>query len=103
MPLNAGPLLKILELEEKKGFNDSAVFGGLDKFLNNWTGEAAGTISNPGLLRRFRNIFTKNSYASLSVSQRRKWADEVRSFSINSMSRRKLLHGLLSPYQTPNR
>ena len=29
-------LRKILELEQKKGYSDAAVFGGLDKFIRLW-------------------------------------------------------------------
>ena len=80
MPVNAEPLLKILELEQKKGFNDTTVFGGLDKFLHNWSQEASALINNPKLLRRFNALFTKATYASLSSEQRKKWAEDIRVF-----------------------
>ena len=77
MPVNTGPLLKILELERKKGFNDSSVFGGLDKFLHNWMLEASTLITGPNLLRRFNSLLVKTNYASLSPELRQKWANEV--------------------------
>jgi len=77
--MNAGPLRKILELEQKKGCLDSAVFGGLDRFLQNWSGQAAASITSPHLLRRFRHLFD-SSYASLTVEQRREWINGVLDF-----------------------
>ena len=50
------PLLKILELEQKKGYVDSAVIGGLDRFLRNWTGKATASISDPRLLNRLNHL-----------------------------------------------
>ncbi|GAI98495.1 unnamed protein product [marine sediment metagenome] len=46
-PLNTESLRKILKLEHRKGYADSAVFGGLDKFLKNWAGQAIGSITDP--------------------------------------------------------
>ena len=41
-------LRKILELEQKKGYSDSAVIGGLDKFMRQWADK-----DNPGNYRPF--------------------------------------------------
>lgn len=57
-------LRKILELEKVKGYNDTAVFGGLDKFLNKHADELKGKYVAP-------------NYASLSVSERGKWIARV--------------------------
>jgi len=72
-----GPLRKILELEHKKGYLDSAVIGGLDKFLRRWT----ESVNSPQLLRRFREIHpVKSSYASLTEQQRQEWVAALLSF-----------------------
>ncbi len=78
MSLNAEPLRKILELECKKGYVDSAVIGGLDRFLRNWTGSAVESVTNPQLLNRFHELHLVNSnYASLSKQQRQQWLNDV--------------------------
>jgi hypothetical protein len=77
--MDTGPLRKILELEQKKGYTDSAVFGGLDRFLHKWAGQAAASINNRGILRRFRRLFNPG-YASLNSEQRREWVSSVLEF-----------------------
>ena len=79
MLINAEPLRKILDLEQKRGYVDSAVFGGLDKFLRNWSGQAVESITGPHLLKRFRQLFNI-SYASLTKEQRREWVNGVLDF-----------------------
>ncbi|MGB2813904.1 MAG: DEAD/DEAH box helicase, partial [Dehalococcoidales bacterium] len=71
------PLYKILELEQKKGYDNTAVMGGLDRFLANWAGQIAGAIPQRRLLNRFQQLVTKGNYASLSTKQRREWVDSV--------------------------
>ncbi|MFC1847186.1 DNA helicase RecG, partial [Chloroflexota bacterium] len=81
MPINAESLRKILELECNKGYQDSAVMGGLDRFLRNWAGQAVKSITNPRLLNRFNKLHLGNSnYASLTKEQRKEWADNVLDF-----------------------
>ncbi len=80
MAINAEPLRKILELEHKKGYTDSAVFGGLDRFLSNWSAQAVKTISNPPLLSRFNQLLVNSHYASLSEPKRKEWAKGVLDF-----------------------
>ena len=81
MLLNVEPLRKILELEQKKGYVDSAVFGGLDKFLHRWAGQAVESITGPSLLSRFREFHLVNSdYASWSKQQRKEWISGVLAF-----------------------
>ena len=77
--MDSDSLRKILDLEQKKGYGDSAVFGGLDKFLLNWSDQAAGSIGKPVILRRFRKLFNAN-YAAMTREQRREWMDSVLSF-----------------------
>jgi len=81
LPINFEPLRKILELEHKKGYLDSAVIGGLDRFLRNWTAKATESVTNPQLLSRFRKLHLVNSnYASLTKEQRREWVNSVLNF-----------------------
>lgn len=81
MSINIEPLRKIVELEDKKGYADSAVIGGLDRFLRNWVGQAIESITNPKLLNRFQELHLVNSnYASLSEQQRKQWAIDVLDF-----------------------
>ena len=77
--MNAESLRKILELEKQRGYADAAVFGGLDKFLRQWSEQAAASVASPVLLRRFRKLF-KTEYAALSVEQRKQWAQDVLAF-----------------------
>ena len=41
--IDVGSLRKILELEQKKGYSDSTVIGGLDKFIRQWADERVQT------------------------------------------------------------
>ncbi len=75
--MNAEPLRKVLELEQKKGYVDGAVFGGLDGFLRNWAGPAAETITNPRRLALFRKLMVDTSYAGLTRPERQEWVDRV--------------------------
>ncbi len=78
MSINAEPLRKILELEHKKGYLDSAVIGGLDRFLHKWTGQAIESITNRQLLQSFHKLHLVDAnYASLTKEQRKQWAHSV--------------------------
>jgi len=78
LPLNTEPLRKILELEHQKGYDDSAVIGGLDKFLRNWTDRAAPAINSPQLMVRLRQLhLDKPDYVTKTKPQRKKWLSEV--------------------------
>jgi ATP-dependent DNA helicase RecG len=79
--MNVEPLRKILELECKKGYIDSAVFGGLDRYLRNWAGQVIESMTNPQLLSRFRKLHLVNpNYASLTKQQRKEWVNNVLHF-----------------------
>ena len=79
--MNVEPLLKILELECKRGYVDSAVIGGLDRFLGNWAGQAIESITNPQLLSRFHKLhLAKPNYASLTKQQRKEWINSALDF-----------------------
>jgi ATP-dependent DNA helicase RecG len=79
--MNVEPLRKILELERDKGYVDSAVIGGLDKFLHRWAGQAIESITTPRLLSRFHKFHLVDSnYASLTKQQRKEWINKVFAF-----------------------
>jgi len=81
LTINAEPLRKVLELECNKGYADSAVIGGLDRFLRNWAGQAVESITSPRLLNRFNKLRLVNSnYASLTKEQRKEWINSVLDF-----------------------
>ncbi|MFC1983774.1 ATP-dependent DNA helicase RecG [Chloroflexota bacterium] len=81
MLINAESLRKVLELEHSKGYADSAVFGGLDKFLRKWAGQATESITGPKSLNRFHELHLANSdYASLTKQQRKEWVKAVLDF-----------------------
>ena len=79
MLINIEPLRKILELERNKGYSDSAVIGGLDKFLRRWSGQAIESIANPQLLNRFHRL-VNSSYTSMTEQQRQDWVAAVFDF-----------------------
>jgi ATP-dependent DNA helicase RecG len=77
--MNADSLRKVLELEKQRGYADAAVFGGLDKFLNNWSAQAVETVTAPRRLARFNKLF-KVSYSAMSPEKREAWTKDVFNF-----------------------
>jgi ATP-dependent DNA helicase RecG len=81
VPMNAGPLRKVLELESARGYADRAVIGGLDKFLRRWAGQTMASIADPSLMAQFRRLRLDDpKYASLNQQQRRKWIADIFAF-----------------------
>ena len=74
--MNAESLRKIFELEQRKGYDNTAVFGGLNKFLSNWSGQAVESITDPKTLRIFRKL-VEQDYGAMTVEQRREWIESV--------------------------
>ena len=75
-------LRKILEVEQKKGFSDSTVFGGLDKFIRQWTEKTLEAVAAPSVLVKIQKLGLKNSnYAAMTVKEREAWIKEVRKFA----------------------
>ena len=58
-------LRKILDLERSSGFQDSAVIGGLDRFLRHWSSELRPLLGGLG------------SYSILTPIQREDWVREA--------------------------
>ena len=80
MQIDFTPLRKVLELERKKYYSDSAVFGGLDRFLAKWVSQTEGKITDPTLLKRFKKL-PDISYSSLDKQQREKQIENILSFT----------------------
>jgi ATP-dependent DNA helicase RecG len=80
--MNAESLRKVLELEKQRNYNDTAVFGGLDRFIYNWSASAVEIVKSPKLLTRFQKLF-KAGYAAMSAEQRAAWAREVLQFLVD--------------------
>jgi len=73
LALNVGPLRKVLEFEREKGYADTAVIGGLDKFLRRWAAQAVASITTPRFLADFKKLHLDDArYASLNQEQRKK-------------------------------
>ncbi len=79
MPIDFSPLRKVLQLEQKKGYADAAVFGGLDRFLAKWTSQNEGKITDPSLLKAICKFPTIN-YSSLNTKLRRQQIENIMSF-----------------------
>ena len=58
-------LVKILRQEKARGYSDSVVIGGLDRFLQRWTDDLKPLLGEPG------------SYSLLTSYQRASWAEKV--------------------------
>jgi len=81
LALNVEPLQKILQLECEKGYADTAVIGGLDRFLRRWAGQAVESITTPHLLSQFGKLRLDDAkYASLTKAQRKQWISDVFTF-----------------------
>jgi ATP-dependent DNA helicase RecG len=81
LPIDFTPLRKVLELEHKKGYSDSAVIGGLDRLLAKWAAQAEGAITDASLLKSFHKLqLHKTSYASLDKQQRRQRVEAILDF-----------------------
>ena len=60
----------ILSLEESRGFDNSAVLGGMDRFIQRWSREMADHLSDPDLARNLAQA----TYSSMSPEARSHWA-----------------------------
>ncbi len=81
MAIDFKSLRKILELERQKGYLDSAVIGGLDRFLHSWVNQAIEAVTSPQPLAKLRKLHLINSsYASLTKEQREEWVRAVLAF-----------------------
>ena len=75
-------LRKILELEQKKGYSDSAVIGGLDKFIRQWADKTIDGNYRPFPAGKIPEITSADSkYASLTIKERQAWVKNVLEFA----------------------
>ncbi len=80
MSLPNDRLRAVINLERKKAFQNTAVIGGLDKFLANWTAEAAAAISDRATLARFKKYLTAFNYAATTLGERPAALDKLIAF-----------------------
>ena len=79
-PVPFEALRRVLELERSKGYADTAVIGGLDRFLGNWSTRAAAQ-GGPVLVKQLQKLHLLNSrYGMLSPEQREEWLAGVVNF-----------------------
>src|SRR4030042_1638673 len=77
--MNADSLRKVLDLEKQRAYADTAVFGGLDKFLRNVSAGSVESVKSPRLLARFHRLF-KVDYAAMKKQQRLEWVQDLFKF-----------------------
>lgn len=78
MSANLETLLKIIRLEVQKDYQDLAVIGGLDRFLDNWTHNNLTKLSlatEKALLKKIAG--RKIRYSSMSAEEREKWLGQI--------------------------
>ncbi|NQW24008.1 MAG: ATP-dependent DNA helicase RecG [SAR202 cluster bacterium] len=73
-PSWADAFQNILKLEESRGFDNKAVMGGLDKFVQRWAEEMAAQASGVG----DEAFLLKESYDSMSAKVRAQWVEQWR-------------------------
>jgi ATP-dependent DNA helicase RecG len=71
------PLRTILNLECQKGYFDTAVIGGLDRYLAKWSRQNRGKIISPKHLVRFEVLrLSHPDYVALDKENRKLWIDD---------------------------
>ncbi len=115
MTINIGALRKILELESKKGFPDTTVFGGVDKFLQIWAAQVRDNLSGiacqsetnlpvTDIVERFTRVCPpKPGYALMDKARRQQWAKRILALleEIESLSKHREAAGrTISPKST---
>ncbi len=74
MLIDTSSLRKVISLEQKKNFSNTAVIGGLDKFIRNWFNQTTGFISDPVILKRFNNLHVSApGYDKMTLRARQQW------------------------------
>ena len=75
-------LRKVMELESRKNYSDSAVIGGLDKFIRHWADKTIAVITDRSLLTKFQKLHLQDSkYASFTLEQRQAWVKNILDFA----------------------
>ncbi len=72
------PLKSILQLEQKRHYDNGAVIGGLDGFVSRWAAQVSQRRVGPRFLARLKKLeLTRPNYASWDVEKRRKWVERL--------------------------
>ncbi|MCL2678680.1 MAG: ATP-dependent DNA helicase RecG [Dehalococcoidia bacterium] len=78
MPLDSSRLKQVLEQEKKLEYTNKAVFGGLDKFLENWLRQNTTHFTQLALLKNVRKLMPPIfSYNTASPADRRSWMENI--------------------------
>jgi len=78
LAIDTTSLRKVLALEQQKGCADTAVIGGLDKFLRGWADRATDAITSRPLLARLKKLKLINpGYKAMTPAQRQQWLKAV--------------------------
>ena len=64
------PFCKILDLEEAHGFDNSAVVGGMDQFIQRWSEQMSPLVPDPSE----KDYLLQPAYAELLAQERQQWA-----------------------------
>ena len=67
-------LERVLDLEQARGFNNRAVTGGVDRFIERWLDSLNESLANAGAERFIR----PGEYAGMSPDERQRWAAALR-------------------------
>ncbi len=71
------PLRTILKVECQRGYANTAVIGGLDKYLFNWFGQNRSKVVSPEHLARFEELgLSTFVYATLDKERRKSWIND---------------------------
>jgi len=88
MLLDISRLRKVLELEAQRGYDNTAVAGGLDKLLANLLDQTDPDPVHPALLRRLRKIIPAGfSYSAKDCAARRQWSTDFLSLLSDPIER----------------
>ena len=72
------PLRTILQMECQRDYANTAVIGGLDRYLSRWARETRDKINSPQLLAHFNELqLTEPSYATCSAEKRKTWVKDI--------------------------
>ncbi len=71
-------LRTILKIEYQRGFTNTAVIGGLDRYLNKWSQDFVSEVKSPELLKRFKELQLDNTkYSEWNHAKREQWARDL--------------------------
>jgi ATP-dependent DNA helicase RecG len=70
MPIDIAKLRAVIELESRKDYNDTAVIGGLNRFLANWAEEAGRALTDQNRLNQLRSHLARFDYAAVLPAER---------------------------------